>query len=230
MAGNRKTTEVMNSVKAAEQYTDIEVIEKILQGDTALFEIIIRRYNPALHKTGRAYGYNHEDTQDLMQETFVSAYLHLAKFENRSSLKTWLIKIMLRNCSHRKQKLSYTREMPHAIPDKSIPMFSDKSNDGDKEIVNREFNYVIEKALMQIPEAYRLVFSLREINGLNVAETAEALDISETNVKARLSRARVMLRKELEKAYTPEDIFDFNLIYCDAMVNRVMNEINKLKA
>ncbi|MGB3075596.1 MAG: sigma factor-like helix-turn-helix DNA-binding protein, partial [Chitinophagales bacterium] len=69
------------------------------------------------------------------------------------------------------------------------------------------------------------VFAMREINGLNVKETAEALDISETNVKVRLNRAKTMLRKEVEKAYNPEDIFEFNLIYCDAMVSRVMNRI-----
>lgn len=72
-----------------------------------------------------------------------------------------------------------------------------------------------------------MVFSLREINGLNVLETAEALSISETNVKVRLNRAKTMLRKEIEKSYTTEDIFEFNLIYCDAMVNRVMNNIKK---
>jgi RNA polymerase sigma-70 factor (ECF subfamily) len=220
----------MNNVKASEQYSDIEVIQKIVNGETALFEILIRRNNPFLHKTGRAYGYNHEDTQDLMQETFVSAYLNLSNFENRSSFKTWLIKIMLRNCYRKREKFSYKNEMAMNINDSSIPMFSNnKHSDTGNEVVNRELNYVIEKSLVQIPEAYRMVFSLREINGFSVAETAETLDISEANVKVRLNRAKVMLRKELEKTYTPEDIFYFNLIYCDMMVERVMNEINKLK-
>lgn len=70
-----------------------------------------------------------------------------------------------------------------------------------------------------------MVFSLREINGLNVSETADALNISESNVKVRLNRAKTMLRKEIEKSYSPNDIFEFNLIYCDAIVNRVMNDI-----
>src|SRR3954467_11392452 len=107
----------MNSVKSSEQYTDKQVIEKILGGETALFEILIRRNNPFLYKTGRAYGYSHEDTQDLMQETFVSAYLNLAKFENRSSFKTWLITIMLRNCHRRQQKFSFKNEVAADIHD-----------------------------------------------------------------------------------------------------------------
>jgi RNA polymerase sigma-70 factor (ECF subfamily) len=106
---------------------------------------------------------------------------------------------------------------------------NNKNSDANKEIANRELNHVIENALVQIPDDYRMVFSLREINGLNVAETAEVLDISESNVKVRLNRAKGMLRKELEKSYSPEEIFDFNLIYCDAMVTRVMGEISKLK-
>src|SRR5436190_3052243 len=111
----------MNLVKSSEQYTDEEVIHKILGGETALFEILIRRNNPFLYKTGRAYGYNHEDTQDLMQETFVSAYLNLSKFESRSALKTWLIKIMLRNCYRKQQKFSYRNETASVINEKSVP-------------------------------------------------------------------------------------------------------------
>ncbi len=116
-----------------------------------------------------------------------------------------------------------------AIDDNLVPMYSDKKqNDIGKEVVNRELNHVIENTLMQVPEDYRMVFSLREINGLSVAETSEAMDISEANVKVRLNRAKVMLRKELEKTYTAEEIFDFNLVYCDSMVDRVMNMLNKL--
>ena len=219
----------MNAIKVKESYSDEEVISKILSGETALFEIIVRRYNPFLHKTGRAYGFNHEDTQDLMQETFVSAFLHLHQFEKRSTLKTWMIKIMLRHCSRKQQKSSFKNEIASDIPEQSNPVFSmQKNNDAHQALTNRELNHVIENALSYIPLDYRMVFTLREINGLNVAETAESLDISEANVKVRLNRAKVMLRKELEKTYTPEDIFDFNLIYCEAMVKRVMDEINNL--
>lgn len=211
-----------------EQYKDSEVIENVLKGDTALFEIIIRRYNPFLHKTGMAFGFNHEDTQDLMQESFVSAYLHLDSFQNRSSLKTWLISIMVRQCIRKKGKRSSQSEITSLIQDNSIPMFSgSQHNDVNKLMINRELNYVIEQALLKMPEDHRIVFLQREVNGLSSAETAEALQISESNVKVRLHRARIMLRKEIEKTYTPEDIFDFNLKFCDLMVDRVMGEIRK---
>lgn len=221
---------MINSLQIPEIFSDTEIIKKIIEGDIALFEILIRRNNAFLYKTGRAYGYNHEDTQDLMQDTFINAYMSLSKFKNESSFKTWIIKIMLNNCYHKKEKFSFKNEIPNTLNEKSIPMFSNKKyTDANNEIVNRELNHVIEKSLEQIPIEYRVVFSLREITGLSVAETSEALNITETNVKVRLSRAKLMLRKKIEDKYTAADIYDFNLIYCNAMVSRVMNEINKLK-
>lgn len=210
-------------MRALEQYTDTEIITKILDGELALFEILIRRNNPFLYKIGRSYNYNHEDTQDLMQDTFVDAFTSLSKFQAKASFKTWIIKIMLNNCYRKQLKFSSKNEVVHEMNDKSVPMFSnDQQTDTNKLITNRELGRVIENALKQVPEDYRIVFSLREINGLNVMETAEALNISEANVKVRLNRAKKMLRIEIEKSYTPEDVFEFNLIYCNDMVNRVM--------
>ena len=89
--------------------------------------------------------------------------------------------------------------------------------------------FVIENALQNVPIDYRLVFSMREMNGLNIAETAEALNISDTNVKVRLNRAKALLRKEIEKSYSRQEIFEFNLIYCDAITSAVMRKIKDLK-
>ncbi len=211
------------------QYTDTELINKILEGELALYEILIRRNNPFLYKIGRSYNYNHEDTQDLMQDTFIDSYLNLSKFENRSSFKTWIIKIMINNCYKKLHKLGYKNEIITEINEKAIPMFSDNSHtDTNKVIMAKELNFVIENALIQIPLDYRIVFSLREITGLNVEETAQSLNISESNVKVRLNRAKAMLRKQIEKSYTTTDLYEFNLIYCDAMVLNVMNKIKKL--
>jgi RNA polymerase sigma-70 factor (ECF subfamily) len=161
----------------------------------------------------------------------MDAYTGLRGFEGRSSFKTWIIRIMLHNCYKKRLKLSYKNEVANEINEKSIPMFSNQEHsDINKAMAFRELNTVIEEALARIPLDYRMVFSLREINGLNVSETAHVLNISEDNVKVRQNRARAMLRKEIEKTYTPEDIFAFNLIYCDRMVERVMEKIEKLRS
>ena len=218
-------------MKNFEHYSDIEIIERILNGEPALYEILIRRNNAALYKTGRCYNYNHEDTQDLMQDSFINAYCNLKSFDNRSSFKTWLVKIMMNNCYHKQQKFSFKKEAAIVVSERAMPAFTNrKSLDTNSTIVNKELSSVIENALQQLPLDYRLVFSLREINGLNVSETAEALSITPSNVKVRLNRAKALLRKEIEQSYSPEDIFEFNAVYCDAIVNSVMSKLKEMNA
>jgi RNA polymerase sigma factor (sigma-70 family) len=122
------------------------------------------------------------------------------------------------------EEMSYGM-LGYVVPHSVYPDGYHCDTDTHKVVLNRELNHIIENSLAQIPLEYRMVFSLREINGMNVSETAYALETSESNVKVRLNRAKSMLRKEIEKKYNAEEIFEFNLIYCDAMVDRVMNKI-----
>jgi len=220
----------MQVIKQADTISEIELINRIIKGENELFEILIRRNNPYLYKLGMSYGYKHEDVEDLMQEAFIAAYLSLEKFEARSSFKTWITRIMLNQCYQKAQKLSFKFEKTNDIlNEKTTPMFeSNQSTDTYRSVLNNELNNVIVGALISIPLEYRMVFSLRELNGMSTAETAETLDISETNVKVRLNRAKQMLREKVEKMYTPADIFEFHLTYCNRIVNGVMNAINKM--
>jgi len=211
-----------------QKMTELEVIKRVLNGEKELYEIIVRRFNPYLYKVGRAYNYNHEDTQDLMQETFIDAYKSLIQFEGRANFKTWIVRIMLNNCYRKKEKLSFKNEIMQDVNDDSKPLFANTNNDTGKIIQNRELAHIIEDALGKIPLDYRMTFSLREINGMNVSETANLLNISEANVKTRLNRAKTMLRNEIEKKYSAQELFEFNLIYCDIIVENVMKKINEL--
>ncbi|MEO9003577.1 MAG: sigma-70 family RNA polymerase sigma factor [Ginsengibacter sp.] len=213
-----------------EQYSDPEIIQSINEGEIKLFEILIRRYDPFLYRIGRSYRYNHEDTEDLMQDAYINAYCNLKKFENRSSFKTWLTRIMLNVCYQKRHKLSFKNEITsdEIQNDKSNIMFHQSVNN-EKNAMNKELGRVLENAIHEIPEDYRIVFTLRELNGLSVAETSEAMGITESNVKVRLNRAKTMLQKEIKKMYSPQEIFEFNLVYCDVMVNRVMAKIYELK-
>ncbi len=218
----------INTPRNMQQYADKDVIEQIISGNIALFEILIRRYNPFLYKVGRSYGLNHQNTQDLMQDTAISSYQNLSKFENHSSYKTWIIKIMLNQCYHKVQKFSYKKELPSEISDnyKSPHMFlKNNHSDTGKSVINHELSKVIEASLEKLSEDYRITFALRELTGLSVDETAEIMNTTPSNVKVRLNRAKMMLRKEIEKIYTPEDIYEFNLIYCDKIVDAVMKQI-----
>jgi RNA polymerase sigma-70 factor (ECF subfamily) len=220
----------MEMIKQPGTITDTELINRILNGERELFEILIRRNNPYLYKVGISYGYKHQDVEDLMQETFIAAYLNLEKFEGRSTFKTWISRIMLNQCYQKAQKLSFKNEKANDIlNEKTTPMFEcNQSSDPYRSVLNNELSNIVGNALISIPFEYRMVFSLRELNGMSTAETAEVLDISDTNVKVRLNRAKHMLRKKVEKMYSPEDIFEFNLVYCNKITNGVMKAINKL--
>ena len=211
-----------------ERYSDAEIISKVLSGEIKLYEILVRRYNSFLYKIGRSYHYNHHDTEDLMQEAYISAYCNLKKFEQRASFKTWLTRLMLNHCYQKKHKLSYANEIVTGEPvterQDSLPQFSNNKD----QMINKELGSVIENALLQIPEDYRMVFTLRELNSLSIAETASALGLSEANVKVRLNRGKTMLRSAIENMYSSNEIFEFNLIYCDKMVNNVMSYIHAL--
>lgn len=211
-----------------ENISDTEIVQRILKGEKSLYEIIVRRFNACLYKVGRSYNYNHQDTQDLMQDTFVDAFRSLSQFEGRSGFKTWIIRIMLNNCFRRKEKLSFKKEIMHDIADNSKLVFRRADNDTQRVVQTHELGHIIEEALAKIPDDYRIVFSLREINGLNVAEAADLLGISDGNVKVRLNRAKAMLRAEIKNFYAADELFEFNAVYCDAMVHKVMNMIRNL--
>ena len=221
----------MLTTKQLETTLETEILRRIKEGETNLFEILIRRNNPFLYKIGRSYGYNHEDVEDLMQETFIAAYLNLEKFRQHSSFKTWVVKIMLNQCFHKRHRLSFKNEKATDTNNEFIiPMFEkQQSTDGFKKIIDSELSHTIGEAIIHIPFDYRVVFLLRELNGMSTTETAETLDISEANVKIRLNRARYMLRRELGTVYSPQDIFEFNLIYCDSVVNKVMMSLNNFQ-
>jgi RNA polymerase sigma-70 factor (ECF subfamily) len=211
------------TVAGSEVLSDESVIQKILEGDTSVFEILIRRYNTVIYRIGRMYGFNHHDTEDLMQDTHVSAYTQLASFEHRASYKTWISRIMVNKCIY-KLKYGYFK---NEIPGEQVYESNSATIQTEQNMLNRELSSVLEKSLESIPVIYRSVFVLREVQGFSVAETAELLGITPVNVKVRLNRAKSLLQKQLEQFYTANEIYSFNLIYCDNIVKRVFDEINK---
>src|SRR5690606_15210527 len=128
-------------MKKFEKYNELEIIERVRKGEKALYEIIVRRFNPYLYKVGRSYNYSHEDTQDLMQDTFVDAFKALSQFNEKSSFKTWIVRIMLNNCYRKNKKSSFTNEIMQEINDNDRPLFNNSENDVNKTILNRELGH-----------------------------------------------------------------------------------------
>jgi RNA polymerase sigma-70 factor (ECF subfamily) len=206
----------------SEMFSDDMIIEKVVNGDIAMFEMLIRRYNSALYKIGRIYGFNHQDTEDLMQDTHVAAYMQLKTFEHRSSYKTWIARIMVNKCLYKLKYGYFSKEVPseQVVTDDQPAVTAD-----EKTILNRELSGVLEKSLQKIPVMYRSVFALREVEGFSVAETASLLGITPVNVKVRLNRARALLQKQVEQFYSQSEIYSFNLIYCDDIVKKTLHAI-----
>ena len=220
--------EALNIMNQSEQMSETEIIERILKGEKHLYEIIVRRFNPYLYKIGRSYNYNHEDTEDLMQDTYVDTFKSLSQFQSRASFKTWISRIMLNNCFRKKEKSSYKNEIMKDINEAAKPIFQSSDNETNKVVQKRELGNILETAISNLAEDYRLVFSLREINGMSVAETAELLNISEANVKVRLNRSKTMLQNIIKKSYAPAELYEYHAVYCNAMTDKVMNIINQL--
>lgn len=192
------------------------LIQQILKGEKGLFAQIIRRYNQRLFRAGMAILNNDAETEDAMQSTYINAYEHLAQFENRAAFATWLTRIMVNECLKLKKKRTQTVQLSENHITMTTPAHV---------LVNKELNNLLENAVSQLPEKYRLVFMLREMEEMSVKETAEVLTIEETNVKVRLNRAKTMLRESL-KDYMKGNIYHFHLSRCDRMVNHVMTALN----
>lgn len=221
----------MDPSQISTEVDDSEIIAEVIRGNIEAYAGLVRRYNAYLYKVGRTYGFRHSEVEDLMQDAYIQAYTHLKEFRNDSTFKTWLVRIMLNNCYHKSRRRAYKNELltDTEIDQENKLMFGNGNSQTAKVVQNRELKEIIEEAIYKIPENYRLVFTLRELNGMSVRETAEALNISESNVKVRLNRAKEMLRAEIKKSYSPREIFEFNLIYCEPLVERVMQSIRGLE-
>ena len=223
------TLELINS---AEMLSDEEVVRRILQGETALFELIMRRYNQRLYRVARAILRDDSEAEDVVQYAYVRAYQHLAQFAGRSRFATWLTRIAIHEALARSQRRRLTEQFDASAR-------SEGTADGEAEVVANALNpeeqlsvselgRALEDAILSIPEQYRLVLMMRDVEQLNTQETAAALDLTEENVKVRLHRARAMVRKNLfaQAGAEAPAAFGFMGPRCDRVVARVMERVS----
>jgi RNA polymerase sigma-70 factor (ECF subfamily) len=212
---------------AGDVIPDREIIDRILRGEKELYALIVRRYNQRLYRVGISIVHDEAEIEDIMQVAYISAYENLSKFAFKSSFSTWITRILINECLLRLKKRGrsihmnsnesfYSDVNQEAAIDGHTPMTS---------LLNNELKIVLEDCIRRLPEKYRLVFVMREIEGMNIADTRECLDISEANVKVRLNRARALLRETLGDYYKKEELLHFHLSRCDRMVTIVMDRL-----
>ncbi|MGN6476080.1 MAG: RNA polymerase sigma factor [Flavipsychrobacter sp.] len=200
------------------QIPDEEIIREVQNGATKPFEIIIRRYNQKLYRIGMSILNNDTEAEDAMQSAYIHAYEHLHQFENRAAFGTWLIRIMINECYAIRRKQQAEKEKLQ-LPNNDTSM-----NTPANVLVNKELNAILENAIASLPEKYRMVFVLREIEHLSVKETSDILSLEQSNIKVRLNRAKTMLKENLS-GYMKDHVYDFHLSRCDSMVDRVMSQL-----
>lgn len=202
--------------------SDEEIVERIINGEKDLYEILIRKYNLRLFRISMSIINDDMEAEDIMQTSYLNAYLQLSTFQNRSAFGTWLTRILINeSLLHKKKKI---RQQQMIANSEESP---DPKGNPLKNLMNKELKTILEKAVSNLPEKYRMVFVMREIQEMSTNETMEVLDLGESNVKVRLKRAKEMLREELSNYYKPSQLLEFNLIRCDKITNFVMTGINK---
>jgi RNA polymerase sigma-70 factor (ECF subfamily) len=206
--------------RSAETPSDEELRNRVLAGDLAAFELLMRRHNQRVFRVCRSVLKSDEEAEEAAQQAWVDAYTHLASFEGRSSLSTWLCRIGLHVSLARLRKLG--REV-HLVDEETIV---DHTNPEDL-AARSEMRRLVERAVSELPSGLASAFVLREVEGLSTAEAAACLEISEDALKTRLLRAKRMLREDVERELgrAATDVFRFDGARCDRMVRNVMERI-----
>ncbi len=200
--------------------TDAEIVRRVLAGETSLFELIMRRYNQRVYRSVRAIVRDESEAEDVMQQAYVNAFAHLGQFAERSAFSTWLTRIAINE--------ALARLRPRAlqlVDDDALPELESPSPNPEEAAMTSEIKEVVESEISALPESYRAVFMLREVEGLSTLETAECLGVSEDVVKTRLHRARAMLREKIYRRTSFGSVFTFGQSRCDRIVVNVMARI-----
>jgi RNA polymerase sigma-70 factor (ECF subfamily) len=211
--------------------TDEEIVERVLGGETALYEVLMRRHNRRLFRVARTIVDDADEAEDVMQDTYVRAYVNLRQFAGRARFSSWLTRIAVHEALARARRRGRIVDIVHGDDEEaetdSMDRFPSSGPGPAEQVLGREVRDLLEKAVSGLAPMYRSVFVLREVEGLSIAETAASLGIREGAVKVRLHRARAMLRDDLlERAGSSlAEILPFHESRCDRVVAGVFRRI-----
>jgi RNA polymerase sigma-70 factor (ECF subfamily) len=208
--------------------SDDDVVAQVLGGDTAMFELLMRRHNERIYRAARAITRDDREAEDVMQQAYVNAFSNLRQFQGRSQFATWLTRIAVNEALARVRRRGRYEALDEESP-KVESMRGHITDDPERQAFATELRDLLEGAIDDLPDGAREVFVLREVEGLSTAETAASLDVSEDVVKTRLSRARATLRSALlaRAGATASDAFRFYRPRCDRVVAAVLAQINR---
>jgi RNA polymerase sigma-70 factor (ECF subfamily) len=205
--------------------TDEQVVARVLDGDVAVFELLMRRHNQRLFRVARAVLRNDAEAEDVVQETYLRAYANLQQFEGRSSVATWLSRIAFHEALRVRRRRLRARVTEGLDPDSSVVV--DASSHVEDRLIGDEVRKVLAAAIDALPAGLRAVVMMRLVEGLSTRETADSLHLSETNVKVSLHRARRLLSESIKQPLNSDfhRAFTFGEKRCDRIVAAVFQQI-----
>jgi len=187
---------------------DIELIRAINAGHQDRFYELVKRYEKSLYNFGLRMCDNPSDAEDMVQDTFLNVYRYLGGFRYETKFKNWLYRVATSACLKKKRRSKYAPDRELSLDEflpsdesamsMNLPRWASQPLD---QVLDEELGNVIRRALLDLPKKYRLVIVLRDVEGFNTQETADILNLTPTNVKVRLHRARLFLRAALKTYY-----------------------------
>lgn len=213
-----------------EQWSDDEIVRRVREGDLALFELLMRRHNQRVYRAIRSILRDDAECEDVMQDAYVRAYEHLGQFEGRAQFSTWLTRIAVNEALKRLAGRGRTETLDWGRLDGEDDTMMEPASGAPSPEANasrNELGGVLEDAILALPAGYRAVLMLRELEGMSTAETAQALGLTEANVKVRLHRAHALLRNQLYAlaGAGAARAFAFPAVRCDRVVQAVMSRL-----
>ena len=212
--------------------SDAEQVQRALARDAGAFRAIMQTHNQRLYRIARSILRNNADAEDAVQEAYVSAFINLASYRGEGSLKSWLSRIVINESLGRMRQTHSAIDLAtleHQHSEAQIIQFPQPTPNDDPErmMAQRQIIHLVEQATDDLPEAFRLVFVARAIEGMSIEETSELLGIKPETVKTRLHRARQIVRDQLEKEIGPvmTDAFPFAGRRCERMTETVMKRL-----
>jgi len=211
---------------------DGDLIEQVLGGNTAFFELLMRRYNERVYRAARSIVRDEHEAEDVMQQAYVNAFTHLRQFNGSARFSTWLTRIAVNEALARVRRQGRYEAFDHELSNAEPFMLRNSAENPERQAFTGELRGLLEWAIDSLPDGMREVFVLRDVEGLSTLEVAETLGVSEDVVKTRLSRGRAVLRRLLleRTGATAPDAFRFHRPRCDRVVANVLVEIANLPA
>ena len=207
-----------------------DLIRRARARDEAAIRAILQANNRRLFRIARGILRNDSEAEDVVQDTYVRALTHLGEFRGQSSLSTWLVRIAMNEAMGRLRGARPALPLDEQREDKSgaeVIDFRATSSDPEKSVAQRQIQAVVEQAIDDLSEPFRLVFIARVIEEMSIDETADLLGLKPETVKTRLHRARGMLRENVEKEIGPVllDAFPFAGQRCERLTDAVLRRL-----